>query len=653
MNAPMSQADRRGTLTTVLGQDKLVLLRMDGIETLARPFEWSVEALSDDPAVDLNKLLGTHATVAIEMSQGTRYFDGIVCEATNGGIADGGIRYDLVLRPWMHLAGLRRTQRIFHDMTVVDILHEVFGDYADLGNPHYAIEVMGSYPTLEYTVQYGESDADFAARLMERFGITWYYEHEEGTHTLKLVDVASSLPKVPGEKRPFWGVQGQKMHDEEHFWHWSGGARVTTGTVRLTEFNFKTPNATLETQHEGQTTHPHSNIESYDYPGDYLDQNTGFGVAQRRQELEAGQGPRHYAKGDIPVLGAGWGVTLVGDDVADSTGKSFICIETHHRFRAQAYRTGDTGGDDLAYQAEYTLMPDDTPLRPERRTPRPIIQGPQTAIVVGSGEVDCDEYGRIKVCFHWDIDRAFSMRCRTSQNWAGKGWGGMVIPRIGMEVIVEHLEGDPDKPIVTGCVYNALNMPPAELPTHKSRSVFKTKSHEGEGFNELTFEDQTDEEFIYMHAQKNLDIHVKNSAKRRVEFDDNVSVGNDSNLDVAANRTELIEADFGSTVNGEWTEKANSNRGIDVSGDFSIKTGGDLTIKAGGQIVLDATKVTLVSGAAAVVVQGGKVDVAPMLHVGSASAGAAAIPAVPAVLQAAAGEGSPFVSHCPLADGGS
>lgn len=650
MNKPLSQQHRRGKLSTNLGEDQLVLLRMDGTEELAGSFELRVEALSTDSQIDLNSLLGTHATVEIEMQQGVRHFDGIVCEASYGGVADTGFRYDLVLRPWLHLAGLRRNQKIFHRMTVVQILTEVFGTYAEMGDPHVSMNLTEDYPELEYTVQYNESDADFAMRLMERFGITWCYAHSAGNHVLTLVDRASSLPEVTGGARPYRGMHGHNMGTEEHFWEWSGGTRVTTGAVRLTEYNFKTPNAAQEVAFAQGDAHLHGDIESYDYPGDYLSSGEGQGVASRRQEAEVGQGPRHHAKGDVAGLAAGTCVSLTGDEIPGATHKRFVCIAATHRFRAQAYATGDVGGDDLAYQGAYVLMPDDAPLRPERRTRKPLIQGPQTAFVVGKGEIDCDEHGRILVRCHWDLEQANSMRCRVSQNWAARGWGGMVVPRIGMEVIVEHLEGDPDKPIVTGCVYNALNQPPAQLPDNKSRSVFKTKSHEGEGFNELTFEDQAGEEFIYLHAQKNLDMHVLNSAKRRVDFDDNVSVGNDSNLDVAANRTETIEGKLATQVTGEWAENADASRGATVSGDYAIKTGGDLTIKAGGEIILDASKITLVASGAAVTVQG-QVNASPSLHVGSAAPSAAAVPALPAVLKAAAGEGAPFVSHCPLKAG--
>lgn len=224
------------------------------------------------------------------------------------------------------------------------------------------------------------------------------------------------------------------------------------------------------------------------------------------------------------------------------------------------------------------------------------MQGPQTAMVVGDDEIDCDEYGRIVVRFHWDLDDQYSMRCRVSQNWAGAGWGGMIIPRVGMEVVVEFLEGDPDKPLVTGCVYSGAAPPPASLPEKKSRSVFKTKSYQGEGFNELTFEDKAGEEFIYMHAQKNLDVHVENSRQLRVEYDDHQTIGNNSNLAVAANRTETVDGKMEVTVKGDHLEKSDGARGMVVGNALAIRAGDDLTLKAAGEIVIDAAKITLVGG---------------------------------------------------------
>ncbi|MEM6373361.1 MAG: type VI secretion system tip protein TssI/VgrG [Pseudomonadota bacterium] len=525
MNAHFGQAGRQGRLETVLGSDALVLLRMDGTEALSRDFAWSVEALSAKADIDLHALLGSHATVMIDHADGTRAFDGIVCTAQAAGTDENGFRYDLILRPWLHVASLRRNMRIFHDSTVIEIVNVVLSAYAGLGAPHLDVLVTDDYPTLEYTVQYGESDADFVRRQLERHGISWSWRHEAGNHTMVLTDRAKSLPEVPGRTRPFYRIAGFHQHDEEHFSRWSPAQRMTTGAARLTEYNFKMPSAAQEVDQTGDATHTSGDIESYDWPGDYLDQDQGNGVVVTRLEQERGQAPRHAAEGDVASLGAGWRVTLAGDDVVGATGFGFVCLKASHRFRAQAFGSGDAGGDAAPYTGAYVLMPDDTPYRPEHATPKPLVQGPETAVVVGEGEIDCDEYGRILCRFHWDLTGAHTMRVRVSQNWASKGWGGMVIPRIGMEVIVEHLRGDPDKPIVTGCVYNGKNTVPYELPKHKTRSTFKTDTHQGKGYNELRFEDEKGKEDIHLHAQLDHSVKVLNHQTNRVDRTKVESIG--------------------------------------------------------------------------------------------------------------------------------
>lgn len=540
MNATFSQSDRQGRLSTILGKDTLVLLRMDGAEALSDDFEWRVEALAGTSDVDLQSLLGTHATVEVDHATGTRAFDGIVCEAEARGGFENGWRYDLVLRPWLHVAGLRRNMRIFHDKTVVQIVEEVLRNYADFGYPHLDVKLTGDYPTLEYAVQYGEADADFVRRQMERHGISWSWTHMAGSHTMVLTDAEVSLPQVAGGSRPFYGVDGYHRHKEEHFSVWSAAQRITTGAVKLTEYNFKRPNAAQEAGHLGTANHPKGDVESYDWPGDYLDQGEGRGNARRRLEEERGNAPRHRAEGDVASLGAGWRVTLGGDDVPGASGKTFVCLKAEHRFRAQAYGSGDASADDTPYEGAYVLMPDDTPYRPERRQVGPKVQGPETAVVVGDGEIDCDEHGRILCRFHWDDKAAHTMRVRVSQNWASKGWGGMVIPRIGMEVIVEHLRGDPDKPIVTGCVFNGANNAPYLLPEHKTKSVFRSDSHQSEGFNEFSFEDATGAENISLHAQKDQTLKVLNNRSKRVDNDQVESVGENKSIEVGSNHQEKI-----------------------------------------------------------------------------------------------------------------
>ncbi|MQQ10284.1 type VI secretion system tip protein VgrG [Epibacterium sp. SM1979] len=578
---------------TALGGDQLLLLRMDGREEISGPFEWRVEALSLQDHIDLNALLGTHATVEIDHAQGRRAFDGIVCEARSRGAFENGFRYDLVLRPWLHVASLRRNMRIFHNKTVIEIVEEVLGTYGAMGNPHLEILTSGDYPILEYTVQYGESDADFIRRQLERHGISRSWKHALGSHTLVLSDAAVQLPEVPGGARAFYGVEGFHRHEEEHFHKWSTAARITTGAVRLTEYNFKIPHATQEVDQLGEAVHPQGDVESYDWPGDYLTEDEGRHVVTRRLDEERGQAPRHEAVGDVVSLGAGWRVTLAGDPVSGATGQCFVCLRAEHQFRAQGYGSGDAGGDETPYEGAYVLMPDSAPYRPERRTAAPRVQGPETAVVVGEGEIDCDEHGRILVRYHWDLDGAHSMRVRVSQNWASKGWGGMVIPRIGMEVIVEHLRGDPDKPIVTGCVYNGHNTPPYDLPEHKTKSTFRSDSHKSEGFNELTFEDATGAEKIYLHAEKDQEIHVENNRAKRIDRNQSESVGHNKSIEVGNNHHEVIGGNMTLMVGPNKLQAA-------VTSAFKKFTSaiGDMTSKLGLPDALNMGEGNLIIGVA-------------------------------------------------------
>ena len=515
-----SQDTRLGKLTTSLGKDVLVLLRFSGDDHVNDLFEYTVDALSTRPNIDFDALIGTHASVELAtQNNGPRQFDGIVTQARWAGVGENGNKYTLTLRPWFWLAGKRRNQRIFHNKTVVQIIEELLQPYSGLGDPALENRLTGSYPELEYTVQYRESDLDFATRLMERFGISYHFHHDAGSHTLVLTDDVGSHRPVAGGSRAYKGVDGHHQADEEHFWEWFPERNMTTGAVRLTDYNFKKPTAAMEVDHTGDAGYEQGQIESYDYPGDYLAKGEGKGVVSLRTDQERGQDHRHRAVGDCTSLGAGMTVTLTGDQVPGVKGETYLCLSASHSYVSDAYGSGGAESDGYAYSGSYVLMPVTAPLAPERKTPLPVVQGPQTAVVVGEGEIDCDEHGRILVHFHWDLEKAFSMRCRVSQNWASQGWGGMVIPRIGMEVIVEFLEGDPDKPIVTGCVYNGRNKAPYELPRHKTRSTFKTDTHQGHGFNELRFEDEKDKEEVRIIAQKDLNVLVQNCEAKIVMND--------------------------------------------------------------------------------------------------------------------------------------
>lgn len=677
--AKLTQSDRRARLDTALGPDALLFSKLTGNEELSGDFEWRIEAISEDPAVDLNKLLGNQATVSADCFSGhKRYFNGIVTEAAALGNQESGNVYSLVLRPWLFVAGLRRNQRIFHEMTVVEIVQEVFSAYAGLGSPHFEFAVVDDYPTLEYTVQYGETDADFCRRLLERFGISWYWEQTAGNHKMVLTDQSKNLPDI-GE-RPFYGMANTHLGDSEHIRLWEPRNKMTVGAVRLNEYNFKKPSASQEVDQAWSAPYKNGDMESVDWPGDYLEQSEGRGVVQRRVDEEVGQGPRVKAEGNVLSLYAGAIMTLSGDEVPGQTGNSFICLKINHNLRSQSYSTGKEISDDDDYSCSMVLTPEGTPFRLERRTAIPRIYGPQMATVVGEGEIDCDDLGRILVHFPWDLDSAISMRCRVSQNWAGKGWGGMVIPRIGMEVLVEFVEGDPDKPVVTGCVYNGRNDPPYPLPDNKTKSVFRSDTHKGQGFNELMFEDEKDDELIYMHGQKDHQINILNDRRKDIGHDQSEAVGNDKSITVGNDHAEAIGRDAEHTVGRDvmytvgqnqiekygkdHVHKVGNIHKQDIYADHLVSTGRDHKETVKGEFVLDVNKAitnnttthTLMASqkfvikgpggkitidAGGITLEAVKINLKGMVAMGGS--GSAQVP----TLKGAANDGLPLVEECP------
>ena len=586
MNAPFKQAERLGRLTTALGSDVLGLLRFDGSDYLNGLYEYRVEALAARDDLDFDALVGTHATVEIEAHAQMRPFDGIVTHVRWAGVGENGHRYDLTLRPWFWLAGRRRNQRIFHDKTVVEILEELLADYAGLGAPAVQILLSRDYPKLEYTVQYRESDLDFARRQMERAGISFHFRHAVGSHTLVLTDDVLAHDEIGA--RPFKRYDGHHQYEQEHFWEWAPERNLTTGAVRLVDYNFKKPNQSMEANFLGDAAHAQGQIESFDYPGDYLAQDLGKLVAGLRTEQERGADRRNRAAGDCVSLGSGMRVTLAGDHVP-GLGETYLCLAATHHFVSEAYGSGGQGSDGYSFAGNYVLMPDTAPMAPPKRTPGAVVQGPQTAMVVGDGEIDCDEFGRILVKFHWDLVNAYSMRCRVSQNWAGGGWGGMAIPRIGMEVLVEFLEGDPDKPVVVGNVFNGMNDAPYPLPDNKTKMVMRSQTHQGSGFNELSFEDQAGREEIYMHGQKDHRVMILNDQNQNIGHDRSKTIGHDQTENVGNNKTITVGSNHTETITANKTLSVGGNHGETVSGNMSVSVTGNRSESVSGARTLSVT----------------------------------------------------------------
>ncbi|MGL5010933.1 MAG: type VI secretion system Vgr family protein, partial [Paracoccaceae bacterium] len=569
----LKQAGRLGKLHTSLGSDVLVLLRFNGTDQMNGLFNYQVEALSAKNEVDFDALVGTHATVEIATHHGTpSFFDGVVTQAQWAGVGENGNRFNLTLRPWFWLATNRRNQKIFHEQTVIDIVKAVLGTYLSAG-AELKVLTTATYPKLEYTVQYRESDFNFVTRLLERFGISYHFTHAKAKHALVLTDGIDEHDPIAGGARPYIGTKGHHQADEEHFWEFLPERRMTTGGVRLIDYNFKKPTAAMEVDKMGDAAHAHGQIESFDYPGDYLEQGAGKGVVGLRTRQERGNDARARAVGDTISLSSGLKVTLKGEPVPGATGQTFLCLSAVHAYVSDSYGSGGDSSTEFSYAGRYTLMPASSPLAPERQTTPPVVQGPQTAVVVGDGEIDCDEFGRILVKFHWDLESAHSMRCRVSQLWAGQGWGGMVIPRIGMEVIVEFLEGDPDKPVVTGCVYNGKNGTPYDLPAKKTRSTWRSNTHQGTGYNEIAFEDQAGEEDMFFHAQKDLTQKVLNNMSSNVQANRVATIGQNDTTTVTGSHVVRVGKSSSTTVGGGGPALLKALQPLVAAGGKLFKTG--------------------------------------------------------------------------------
>ena len=531
-------------------------------------------------------LLGRNASVRlnpINPAHPPRHFDGLVTELRNEVRAEGGQVCTLVLRPWLWLLSLRENQKIFHNMTVPEILAQIFADY---GFP-WKSELQQSYPTVEYTVQYLETDLAFCLRLMSEYGINFRFLHRLHAHDLVLFDATDSLPMVPGDRRRYRMADRQHRDRDEHLTDWAYGRCVTTGRVAMTDYNFTAPRRAMATNQSRDVGHAQGDIESFLYPGRYPERGQGDALARTRVEQMAMADGRHHARGDALGLGAGMRVTIHRHPDPAVDGQTFAVLACHHDYASEGYRSGAGGAEGESYRGSYEFLPVDRPIRPRADLARPRVTGPQTAVVVGQGEIDCDQYGRILVLFHWDREGARSMRCRVAQTASGKGWGSIVIPRVGMEVMVEFLDGDPARPMVTGAVYNADNMPPFGLPGKNMVSGMKSNSTPGGGgYNELVFDDTKGNEEVRLHAQYNLNAKVLHCTTWTTQVNETHRIGNDLSTTVGRDETSKV----GRHRKGEVGETDM----LDVGQTLTITAGTSITLKVGmSSIVMTSDSIVL------------------------------------------------------------
>jgi type VI secretion system secreted protein VgrG len=512
----LSQANRTATLKTPLGDDVLVLKSFSGTEGLGELFEFQVDALSEDKNIDFDDVLGQACTVKLKTYKGAeRFFCGVLTHSQWAGVEGQNFNYKLTLRPWFWLLAHRANCRIFLDKKVTKIIEDVFTDAGFSSGTDFKFRTSGNYDNIDYCVQYRETDFAFVSRLMEQYGIYYYFKHSDGQHTMILADSLSSHdPTENLNEVPFHYARTELARVEQQLNEWTSDRRFRSGKIEYNDYDYLKPPKNLRAPHEAQKR---SKFEVYDYPGKYDDQEKGKQFAKIRLEAEHAIDHRRMANGDAPSLFPG-GLVKVKEHPISDENQDYLVVRAAHGYGTQDYGV-DSSQHPAAragYSGVYEFLPKNQQFRSLPLTPRPRIYGIQTAkVVVKKGddgeEISTDEHGRIWVKFHWDREPQKTCPIRVAQAWSSKEWGGQFIPRVGKEVVVEFLEGDPDRPLVTGCVYNGDHKYPYTLPDNKTQSGMKSDSSKGhDGYNEFMFEDKAGTEFIRMHAQKDHNVRINN-----------------------------------------------------------------------------------------------------------------------------------------------
>ena len=572
--------ERATVVQTPVGADLLTFTHLIGRDEVSRCFSYTVGFVSKSRDVDPLKMLGGVVSVEGE-SDPKRWFSGLVSEFRLTRIEDRLAFYEAVIRPWLWFLGNTTDCRIFQNMTAVEIVEKIFSKY---GIAKFEKRLQGSYPSREYCVQYDESDLDFVQRLLEHEGIFYFFEHDEGKHTLVLCDAMSKLKPAPGYDKVLYNFEGQgSRRDVEYITEWIPGSAVRPGAYAHTDYDFEKPGADLMAKSAQPFGHKEASGENYRQPGAHLDVGRGDTIAGiRREELQAVH--RHStAVGTVRGLFSGCKFKLESFP-RDDQNQDYLVVSAEYRLFDPGYRTQNEAHNEN-FKVVLGVAPTKLPYRPPRITPRPVMRGPQTATVVGpSGEeIFTDKYARVKVQFHWDRlgKKVQNSSCfvRVSQTWAGSGWGFIQIPRIGQEVIVDFIEGDPDLPIITGRVYNAAEMPPYGLPANATQSGWKSNSSKGGGgYNELMFEDKAGSELVNFQAQKDHHLLIKHDRNKtvqhdqsdRIDHDAKHSVGHNLDEDVGNNKTVKVGVNQTTNIGSNDTETVGANRSLTVQANETI-----------------------------------------------------------------------------------
>jgi type VI secretion system secreted protein VgrG len=575
----------------------LTFASMSGQEALSELFNYTIRLKTPDklnigyyaPSSNfpLKSMVGKDLSIDIGLENGgNRYISGLVTAARVVGHQGRGVVYELRLEPWLELATRTSDYKIFQNKSVVDIIDEVLGDYP------FEMEkrLTETYPKRNFQVQYGETDYDFLQRLMQEFGIYYFFEHSADNHKLILVDAIGSHKPCPDAPSVSFHQQGLKL-DKEFIHTITAQESLRTGKWVLDDFDFQKPKAKLTSTVAKPRETGHPDYEHYEWPGDYFDKSEGEFLTKVRMEAQKSLGSRVYGSGNIRTMVTGCTFNLDNCPTVEAN-REYLIVETS--FMIQDMGEHSSQGQHFEYNVNFELLPTSEVYRPQRTINKPHTHGPQSAIVTGpSGEeIWTDKYGRVKVQFLWDRygqwDENSSCWIRVTQPWAGKGFGGMQIPRVGQEVIVDFKNGDPDLPIITGRVYNADTMPAWGLPANKTQSGMFSHSIGGgpNNANALRFEDKPGQEELWLHAEKDQRIEVNNDESHWVGNDRTKTIDHDEKINVGHDRTTLISNDCTRAVKVNDTVLIGGKKSTSVSTKYVIAAGEKIRLSC-GQTVLE------------------------------------------------------------------
>lgn len=608
----ISQDDRLIRIATPLGEEAFIVLSFDGTEAVSKMFNFSLELASERNDITFEQMAGGNVTVRIRSANSQdRLFNGIIIAFAPIEVSaeKGYSLYRAVMAP--ALWGLAECYdcRIFQDKDVKEIISEVLSkailDSKKVNRSiDYRLELTGTFIKREYCVQYAESDFDFISRLCEEEGIFYFFEHQKSSHVLVFADSPDKhQPYAAGANETVTFQKSTGAYLQDHvITALHAHKKMTAALYTSRDYNFTLPQNDMTVTRPTLQQESRSEGEIYNYPGGYaVSSSTGENLAKIRMQARDAQICTIYGQGNCPDFIPGYKFKLREHPQKEINGQSYVLTMVHHQ-AGQDFRSGTSDGDQ--YYNSFNCIPHSVPFRPEQSTPKPLIVSSQTAIVTGPSaeEIHTDEHGRVKVKFHWDRrkdekgDGNMSCWIRVSQNWAGGRWGAMHIPRVGQEVIVNFLDGDPDRPVVTGRLYHGDNKPPYELPKEKTKSTVKSNSSKnGKGnFNEICFEDLTGNEEFNTHAAKDQNEVVENDMSTEVKANQTIKVEKNRSLTVASGN-ETITITGGRSVAVKAGENHTNSAGFNhkVVADYTLKVNGNITIDASGLVKITGAKIIL------------------------------------------------------------